>query len=125
MGFDSMGDWKQVQGLFCLFDILDCDDQLFWIIFYNFNLVDNEIFVMMVGNFNDGSVCGKMQFGFGWWFFDQKDGMEKQMNVLFNFGLFSCFIGMFIDSCSFLFFLCYEYFWCIFCNLIGRDVYNG
>ena len=124
-GFDSMGAWKQAQGLSRLFDTLDRDDQLPRTILYNLNPADNEIFATMAGNFNDGSVRGKMQFGSGWWFLDQKDGMEKQMNALSNLGLLSCFIGMLTDSRSFLSFPRHEYFRRILCNLIGRDVHNG
>ncbi|KGE86745.1 MAG: glucuronate isomerase [Phaeodactylibacter xiamenensis] len=124
-GFDSMGDWKQAQGLSRLFDTLDRSDQLPRTILYNLNPADNEIFATMAGNFNDGSVRGKMQFGSGWWFLDQKDGMEKQMNALSNLGLLSCFIGMLTDSRSFLSFPRHEYFRRILCNLIGRDVHNG
>ena len=79
----------------------------------------------MIGNFNDGSIRGKMQFGSGWWFLDQKDGMEKQMNALSNMGLLSCFVGMLTDSRSFMSFPRHEYFRRILCNLIGRDVHNG
>jgi glucuronate isomerase len=124
-GFDSMGDWKQAQGLSRLFDTLDRHDQLPRTILYNLNPADNEIFATMAGNFNDGSVRGKMQFGSGWWFLDQKDGMEKQMNALSNLGLLSCFIGMLTDSRSFLSFPRHEYFRRILCNLIGKDVHSG
>jgi glucuronate isomerase len=79
----------------------------------------------MVGNFNDGSVIGKVQFGSGWWFQDQKDGMEKQMNTLSNMGLISRFVGMLTDSRSFLSYPRHEYFRRILCNLIGTDIENG
>ncbi|MCB0548510.1 MAG: glucuronate isomerase, partial [Phaeodactylibacter sp.] len=91
----------------------------------NLNPRDNEVMATMIGNFNDGSVKGKMQFGSAWWFLDQKDGMEKQLNALSNMGLLSCFIGMLTDSRSFLSFPRHEYFRRILCNLIGRDVHNG
>ncbi|MBV6654035.1 MAG: glucuronate isomerase [Mameliella sp.] len=124
-GFDSIGDWSQARGLSRLFDSLDQEDQLPQTILYNLNPADNEIFATMAGNFNDGSVRGKIQFGSGWWFLDQKDGMEKQMNALSNLGLLSCFIGMLTDSRSFLSFPRHEYFRRILCNMIGKDVHNG
>ncbi len=79
----------------------------------------------MIGNFQDGSVAGKLQFGSGWWFMDQKDGMEKQINTLSNMGLLSRFVGMTTDSRSFLSFPRHEYFRRILCNLIGNDMHNG
>ena len=79
----------------------------------------------MIGNFNDGSLKGKVQFGSGWWFMDQKDGMINQMNALSNIGLISCFIGMLTDSRSFLSFPRHEYFRRILCNLFGKDIQNG
>lgn len=85
----------------------------------------NEVFATMIGNFQDGSIPGKIQYGSGWWFLDQKDGMEKQMNTLSNMGLLSRFIGMITDSRSFLSFSRHEYFRRILCNLIGNDVENG
>ncbi len=124
-GFDSIGDWQQAEAMSRFFDRLDRDGQLTKTIIYNLNPADNEVFASMIGNFNDGSVRGKMQFGSGWWFLDQKDGMEKQMNALSNLGLLSCFIGMLTDSRSFLSFPRHEYFRRILCNLIGRDVQNG
>ena len=79
----------------------------------------------MIGNFQDGTCPGKMQFGSGWWFLDQKDGMERQMNALSNLGLLSRFVGMLTDSRSFLSYARHEYFRRILCNLIGTDVENG
>jgi len=79
----------------------------------------------MAGNFNDGSIKGKVQFGTAWWFLDQKDGMEDQMNILSNMGLLSCFAGMLTDSRSFLSYPRHEYFRRILCNLIGKDIENG
>ena len=79
----------------------------------------------MIGNYNDGSVKGKVQFGSGWWFLDQKDGMIKQMNALSNMGLISCFIGMLTDSRSFLSFPRHEYFRRILCNLLGTEIEKG
>jgi len=86
---------------------------------------NNEIFATMVGNYNDGKIVGKMQWGSGWWFLDQKDGMEAQMNVLSNMGLLSRFVGMLTDSRSFLSFPRHEYFRRILCNLIGKDIEKG
>jgi glucuronate isomerase len=124
-GFDSIGDFSQARALGGFLNALDGTDQLAKTIIYNLNPADNEVIATMVGNFNDGSVRGKVQFGSGWWFLDQKDGMEKQMNVLSNMGLLSCFVGMLTDSRSFLSFPRHEYFRRILCNLIGNDVVNG
>ncbi len=124
-GFDSIGDFGQAGGLARFFDRLDKEDRLPKTILYNINPRDNEVMATMAGNFNDGSVRGKMQFGSAWWFLDQKDGMEKQMNALSNMGLLSCFVGMLTDSRSFMSFPRHEYFRRLLCNLIGRDVHNG
>ncbi|HYK57293.1 MAG TPA: glucuronate isomerase, partial [Flavisolibacter sp.] len=86
---------------------------------------DNELMATMIGNFNDGSVAGKVQFGSGWWFLDQKDGMTKQINALSNMGLLSKFVGMLTDSRSFLSFPRHEYFRRLLCNMFGDDVENG
>jgi glucuronate isomerase len=104
---------------------LDKTDQLAKTILYNLNPGDNEVMATMTGNFNDGSIKGKIQFGSGWWFLDQKDGMEAQMNTLSNMGLISCFVGMLTDSRSFLSFPRHEYFRRILCNLFGKDIQNG
>jgi glucuronate isomerase len=124
-GFDSMGDYSQAEALSGFLNDLDSTDQLTKTILYNLNPSDNEVFATMAGNFNDGSIKGKVQFGSAWWFLDQKDGMEKQINTLSNMGLLSCFVGMLTDSRSFLSFPRHEYFRRILCNLIGRDVANG
>ncbi|MEM1259354.1 MAG: glucuronate isomerase [Bacteroidota bacterium] len=124
-GFDSIGDFRQARSLAQFLNLLDRTDQLTKTIIYNLNPADNEVFASMIGNFNDGSVKGKMQFGSAWWFLDQKDGMEKQLNSLSSLGLLSCFIGMLTDSRSFLSFPRHEYFRRILCNLIGTDVANG
>lgn len=124
-GFDSIGDFAQSEALSRFLNALDSTDQLARTIIYNLNPSDNEVIATMIGNFNDGSVRGKVQFGSGWWFLDQKDGMEKQMNALSNMGLLSCFIGMLTDSRSFLSYPRHEYFRRILCNLIGRDIQNG
>ncbi|MFS4466861.1 glucuronate isomerase [Maribacter sp. 2210JD10-5] len=124
-GFDSIGDYPQAYGLNRFLNDLDGTDQLTKTILYNLNPSDNEVIASTVGNFNDGSIKGKIQFGSAWWFLDQKDGMEKQINALSNIGILSCFIGMLTDSRSFLSFPRHEYFRRILCNLIGKDVVNG
>ncbi len=124
-GFDSIGDFSQALALSKFLNLLDTKDQLAKTILYNLNPRDNEVMATMTGNFNDGSVKGKIQFGSAWWFLDQKDGMEKQLNTLSNLGLLSCFVGMLTDSRSFLSFPRHEYFRRILCNLIGKDVENG
>ena len=124
-GFDSVGDYPQALQMSLFFDHLDLTDQLAKTVIYNINPSDNEVFASMLGNFNDGSSKGKMQFGSGWWFLDQKDGMEKQLNALSNLGLISTFIGMITDSRSFLSFPRHEYFRRILCNLIGDEMEKG
>ena len=124
-GFDSMGEYPQGHMMSRFFDCLDNTDQLAKTIVYNLNPADNELFATMVGNFNDGTVAGKMQYGSGWWFLDQKDGMERQMNTLSNMGLLSRFVGMVTDSRSFLSFPRHEYFRRILCNLVGKDIETG
>jgi len=124
-GFDSIGDFGQSRGLAQFLNLLDSSDQLAKTIIYNLNPAQNEVFASMIGNFNDGSTKGKIQFGSAWWFLDQKQGMEKQLNSLSNMGLLSCFIGMLTDSRSFLSFPRHEYFRRILCNLLGNDVQNG
>jgi glucuronate isomerase len=124
-GFDSIGDYDQASAMGAFLNHLDSTDQLTKTVIYNLNPRDNEVFATMIGNFNDGSIKGKIQFGSGWWYLDQKDGMEKQINALSNMGLLSCFIGMLTDSRSFLSFPRHEYFRRILCNLIGQDVANG
>lgn len=124
-GFDSIGDFSQAISLSKFLNLLDSSDQLSKTILYNLNPSDNEVMATMTGNFNDGSIKGKIQFGSAWWFLDQKDGMEKQINALSNLGLLSCFVGMLTDSRSLLSFPRHEYFRRILCNIIGRDVENG
>lgn len=124
-GWDSIGDYSQAQALSKFLNKLDSTDQLTKTILYNLNPSDNEVMATMIGNFNDGSIPGKVQFGSGWWFLDQKDGMEKQINALSNMGLLSRFVGMLTDSRSFLSYPRHEYFRRILCNLIGNDVENG
>lgn len=124
-GWDSIGDLSQAQKLSAFLNALDSKDKLTKTILYNLNPADNEVLATMIGNFNDGSVKGKVQFGSGWWFLDQKDGMTKQMNALSNMGLISCFIGMLTDSRSFLSFPRHEYFRRVLCNLLGKEIESG
>jgi glucuronate isomerase len=124
-GFDSIGDFQQSRSLARFLNELDLTNELPKTILYNLNPADNEVMATMTGNFNDGSEKGKIQYGSAWWFLDQKDGMEEQMNVLSNMGLLSCFVGMLTDSRSFLSFPRHEYFRRILCNLIGNDIDNG
>lgn len=124
-GFDSIGNGTDVTQMSRFFNKLDSNDQLAKSIIYNLNPSDNEIIATMIGNFQDGSVAGKIQFGSGWWFLDQKDGMEKQMNALSALGLLSRFVGMLTDSRSLLSYPRHDYFRRILCNLIGTDVENG
>ena len=124
-GWDSIGDFPQAQKLSKFLNALDGKDKLTKTIIYNLNPADNEVMATMIGNFNDGSVKGKVQFGSGWWFLDQKDGMTKQLNALSNMGLISCFVGMLTDSRSFLSFPRHEYFRRILCNLLGDEIKRG
>lgn len=124
-GWDSIGDFTQGRALSKFFNRLDTTNQLAKTIIYNLNPADNELFAAMVGNYNDGSVAGKMQFGSAWWFLDQKDGMIKQMNALSNMGLLSRMVGMLTDSRSFMSFPRHEYFRRLLCNLLGDDMENG
>jgi glucuronate isomerase len=124
-GWDSIGDFDQARSLARFLNTLDRSNQLAKTVLYNLNPRDNEVMATMIGNFNDGSMAGKIQFGSGWWFMDQKDGMEKQMNALSNMGLLSRFIGMLTDSRSFLSFPRHEYFRRILCNMFGNDIENG
>jgi len=124
-GFDSIGDFNHAQALARYLDQLDRDNRLPKTVLYNLNPADNHVFATMAGNFQDGTVPGKIQFGSGWWFLDQKEAMEWQLNALSNLGLLSRFVGMLTDSRSFLSFPRHEYFRRILCNMIGRDVVNG
>lgn len=124
-GWDSIGDFEQARPLSRFLNTLDCTDQLARTILYNLNPADNEVFATMIGNFQTGGIRGKVQWGSGWWFLDQKDGMERQLNALSNMGLLSQFVGMLTDSRSFLSFPRHEYFRRILCNLIGTDVDRG
>ena len=124
-GYDSMGDFPQGKALSKFLNKLEGGNNLTKTILYNLNPADNELMATMAGNFNDGSVAGKMQFGSAWWFLDQKDGMVKQINALSNMGLLSRMVGMLTDSRSFMSFPRHEYFRRILCNLFGNDIENG
>lgn len=124
-GWDSIGDFSQGKALASFLDKLDSNNKLAKTILYNLNPADNELMATMIGNFNDGSVAGKIQWGSAWWFLDQKDGMTKQINTLSNMGLLSRFIGMLTDSRSFLSYPRHEYFRRLLCDLFGEEIENG
>jgi glucuronate isomerase len=121
-GCDSIGDFPIAEFMSKFFNTLNSTDQLAKTITYNLNPSHNEVFATMMGNFQTGGIPGKMQWGSGWWFLDQKDGMEKQLNTLSNMGLLSRFVGMLTDSRSFLSFPRHEYFRRILCNLLAEDI---
>ncbi len=125
IGVDSIGDFNQISAMSAFFDRLDGENKLAKTIIYNLNPADNEAFATMIGNFQDGTIRGKMQFGSAWWFLDQKDGMTKQMNALSNMGILATSVGMITDSRSFLSYPRHEYFRRLLCNLLGEDVQNG
>lgn len=124
-GFDTIGDWNSGQPLACFLNALERDGRLAKTILYNINPAENDVIAAMTGNFQDGSVPGKIQFGSGWWFNDQIDGMTRQMNALSLQGLLSRFVGMLTDSRSFVSYPRHEYFRRILCDLVGRDVEAG
>ncbi len=124
-GWDSIGDFSQGQPLVKFLARLDAKNQLGKTILYNLNPADNELMATMAGNFNDGSIPGKIQFGSAWWFLDQKDGMTRQLNALSNMGLLSRMVGMLTDSRSFLSYPRHEYFRRLVCNLFGKEIENG
>lgn len=124
-GWDSIGDFSQAKALAKFLNRLDSSNTLAKTIIYNLNPADNELFATMIGNFNDGTAVGKVQWGSSWWFLDQKDGMTKQINALSNMGLLSRFIGMLTDSRSFLSFPRHEYFRRLLCNLFGEEIEAG
>lgn len=124
-GFDSMSDGPVARAMSKFLDRLDKGGQLTRTIVYNLNPADNELMAAMIGNFQDGSVPGKMQMGSAWWFMDQKDGMERQIEVLSQLGTLSRFVGMLTDSRSFLSYVRHEYFRRILCNILGRDIEKG
>ena len=124
-GWDSIGDFSQAPNLMKFLNKLDSTNQLTKTILYNLNPADNEVIASMIGNYNDGSIAGKIQFGSAWWFLDQKDGIKNQLNALSNMGLISRFVGMITDSRSFLSFPRHEYFRRILCNLFAQEIENG
>jgi glucuronate isomerase len=125
VGFDSIGDWPQADALGAYLDRLAQENALPKVVVYNLNPADNYVLATMIGNFQDGSVAGKIQFGSGWWFLDQKEAMQWQMNALSNCGLLSRFLGMLTDSRSFMSYPRHEYFRRVLCDLIGRDMESG
>ncbi len=124
-GFDSIGDERQGPSLMRYLSSLDDTDELPKTIVYNLNPADNYMLATLVGNFQDGATPGKLQFGSGWWFLDQKEAMEWQMNALSNNGLLSRFVGMLTDSRSFMSFPRHEYFRRTLCNLLGDEMTHG
>ncbi|WP_289750181.1 glucuronate isomerase [Muribaculum intestinale] len=124
-GFDSIGEFTTAKSMSKFLDTLNSRGKLTKTILYNLNPCANEVIATMLGNFQDGSVAGKIQFGSGWWFLDQKDGMQKQMNALSVLGLLSRFVGMLTDSRSFLSYPRHEYFRRTLCNIVGNDIENG
>ena len=124
-GFDSVNDFQIAEGLSKILDSLDKKDMLPKTILYTLNPKDNYVLGTMLGNFQGGGVKGKIQFGSGWWFNDQRDGMESQMRALANLGMLSRFVGMLTDSRSFVSYTRHEYFRRILCNLIGKWVEDG
>jgi len=124
-GFDSIGDWPQMDALGAYIDLLESEGALPKMILYNLNPAWNYAFATMIGNFQDGSIPGKIQFGSGWWFLDQKEGMEWQINALSNCGLLAHFVGMLTDSRSFMSYPRHEYFRRTLCNLLGEDMEKG
>ncbi len=125
IGFDSIGDWPQAEALSAFLNRLDREGALPKTILYNLNPADNYVLASMIGNFQDGSMAGKIQFGSGWWFLDQREGMEWQLNALSNLGLLSRFVGMLTDSRSFMSYPRHEYFRRVLCNLLGREIDQG
>jgi glucuronate isomerase len=124
-GFDSIGDRPQAEKLARYMDRLDRDDRLPKMVLYNLNPSDNYMLAAMTGNFQDGRTAGKIQFGSGWWFLDQREGMTWQLNALSNIGLLSRFVGMLTDSRSFMSFPRHEYFRRLLCDLLGTEVERG
>jgi glucuronate isomerase len=124
-GFDSIGDWPVAEAMARFFDRLDRIGRLPKTIIYNLNPRDNELVATMLGNFQDGVTPGKLQFGSGWWFLDQLDGMARQIEALSQMGLLSQFLGMLTDSRSFLSYTRHEYFRRLLCNILGGDMARG
>jgi len=124
-GYDTIGDFDMAKPLSRFLDKLDQNQRLAKTILYVLNPCYNDLVAAMCGNYQDGSVTGKIQFGSAWWFNDQKDGIERQLNALSNMGLLSRFVGMLTDSRSFLSYPRHEYFRRVLCNLLGGDIQNG
>jgi len=124
-GFDNIGDWAQAERLCTYLDLLDRENALPKMVLYNLNPADDYVFATAAGSFQEGPSAAKIQFGSGWWFLDQKEGMELQLNALSNVGLLSRFIGMVTDSRSFMSFPRHEYFRRVLCNLLGDDIGKG
>jgi glucuronate isomerase len=124
-GFDSIGDWPQAEALARYLDQLESIGKLPKLIVYNLNPRDNYLFAAMIGSFQNGSIAGKLQFGSGWWFLDQKEAIEWQLNALSNVGLLSRFVGMLTDSRSLMSYPRHEYFRRVLCDLLGREVERG
>jgi len=124
-GWDSIGDFEIARPLAKFLDRLDSENKLTKTIIYNLNPADNELIATMIGNFQDGTVPGKLQYGSAWWFLDQKSGIEKQIDALSNLSLLSRFIGMLTDSRSFLSYVRHEYFRRILCNILGEEIEKG
>ena len=124
-GFDSMGDFETARPLSRLLDRMDRDNKLPRTVLYNNNPCDNEVFATMTGNFQNGTIPGKIQHGPPWWHLDQKNGIENQLEVISNMAVLSEFIGMTTDSRSFLSFSRHDYFRRILCNVIGNDAEKG
>jgi len=124
-GVDSIGDFPQARGLARYLDRLDSENQLPKTVIYNLNPADNYVFATMIGNVQDDLTPGKIQYGSGWWFLDQKEGMEWQINALSQLGLLSRFVGMLTDSRSFLSYVRHEYFRRLLCSILGADIEAG
>ncbi|MGK9476097.1 glucuronate isomerase [Melioribacter sp. OK-6-Me] len=124
-GWDSIGDFEMARPLAKYLNKLDSENKLAKTILYNLNPADNELFATMIGNFQDGTVPGKMQYGSAWWFLDQKSGMERQIDALSNMGLLSRFVGMLTDSRSFLSYSRHDYFRRLLCDILGREIEAG
>jgi glucuronate isomerase len=124
-GYDAIGETYFAQRMSVMFDGLNRENLLAKSIIYTLNPVLNEVLATMAGNFNEEGIKGKVQFGAAWWFMDQLDGMEKQMNAVSNLGLISTFIGMLTDSRSFLSFSRHEYFRRLLCNMFGSEMERG
>lgn len=124
-GFDSINDFELAKGMSKILDSLEKEDLLPKTILYCLNPKDNYVLGSMIGNFQKGPTKGKIQFGSGWWFNDNRDGMEEQMKALANLGCLGNFIGMLTDSRSFVSYTRHEYFRRIMCNLVGTWVDGG